>query len=71
MTYSSKTPPLSGPTIPVSNRTSDDMTVDDLWRARAIALVLNESSMVVKLDAELAAIYRTHETIKAAMSGRR
>lgn len=51
----------------VSNRTSDTMTVDDLCRARAIAVVLNEQRMVQKLDLELAAIYATHQAISVAM----
>lgn len=59
--------PVAGPTIPVGHRHHDEMTVDDLWRARAIAVVLREPSMVCKLDAELRAIYATHQAISVAM----
>lgn len=68
MTQGPNSAPLSG-MMPASNRTSDVMTVDDLWRARAIAQVLNEPGMIAKIDKELAVIYATHQAIKAAMQG--
>lgn len=53
--------------VPAGWRSHDSMTVDDLCRARAIAVVLNEQRMVHKLDLELAAIYATHQAISVAM----
>jgi hypothetical protein len=53
--------------IPVSNRTSDTMTVDDLLRSRAIAQALDEPSFIAKLDRELASIFATHGAVAAVM----
>lgn len=59
--------PMVGPTISVGVRSSPDFTVDDLCRAHALAIVLNEPGMARKLEAELRTIYATHNAIKAAM----
>ena len=63
-------PAASAAPIHAGHRSTDLMTVDDLWRARAIAAVLGEARMVRKLDAELRTIYATHTAIQNAKRAR-